>query len=116
VPLFFLRARLREAAPAFVSSPRWLVDGRRRPRCARSGTDFCKLSSFANKSQAQAFRKHVHSSKFFQQKRDVFSLKWKYLPPVPGKIFRLAAIFAGRENTRQISAGTIFPAARKIDV
>jgi hypothetical protein len=43
----------------------------------------------------QLIDKHVSSPEFFQQKRRVFSSKWKYLPPALGKNFRHPAVFAG---------------------
>jgi hypothetical protein len=63
----------------------------------------------------QAFPKHVSSPEFFQQKRGVFSSKWKYLPPPLGKNFRASAISAEARRGQKIPAGTHLPIWRKID-
>jgi hypothetical protein len=63
----------------------------------------------------QLFRKHVSSGEFFQQKRHVFSSKWKYLPLPAGKIFRAPANSAGFRARWKISAGPHLPMWLKID-
>ncbi|MBN9555779.1 MAG: hypothetical protein J0H61_14095, partial [Alphaproteobacteria bacterium] len=72
--------------------------------------------SFWLQLEHQPIRNRVSLPEFFQQKRGVFSSKWKYLPRLPGKIFPLPAICAEQECARKIRAGTFFPCRRKIDV
>ncbi|HXS05926.1 MAG TPA: hypothetical protein VN723_03985 [Rhizomicrobium sp.] len=63
----------------------------------------------------QLIDKHVSSPEFFQQKRHVFSSKWKYLPPRVGKNFLFAANSAGLCASWKILAGAHLPMWRKID-
>jgi len=61
------------------------------------------------------FPKHVSSPEFFQENRHVFSSKWKYLPSLPGNIFRIPANSTQHRCAWKIPAEAHLPMWRKID-
>jgi hypothetical protein len=71
---------------------------------------------FLCRRRRQVFRNHVSLPEFFQQKRGLFSSKWKYLPRAPGNFFRSRQFLPGICVPRKIRTGTLFPHRRKIDV